>query len=128
MHVQSREMAAVIADRLRRREPTTATDHLVCASLDYIRRHDSAMFATVKMVNLTIMRLMGCSGPNEFGDMDKVLMGIEGVVMKNANLKEIETKYGDAYCSFYRVSPLSKYISRVMLISSDCLKYKTLST
>ena len=128
MHVQSREMTAVIADRLRRREPTTATDHLVCASLDFIRRHDSAMFATVKMVNLTIMRLMGWSGPNEFGDMDKVLLGSDGVVMKNAYLEEIEEKYGDAYCSFYLVSQFLKYVSRVMLISSDCLKYKKLST
>ena len=121
-------MAAVIADRLRRRVPTTATDHLVCASLDFIRRHDSAMFATVKMVNLTIMKLMGWSGPNEFGNMDKVLMGIDGVVMKNANLEEIEEKYGDAYCSFYLVSQFLIYISRIILISSDCLKYKKLST
>ena len=104
MQVQSREMEAVIADRLKRREPTTATDHLVCASLDFIQRHDGAIFATVRMVNLTIMRLMGWSGPNGFGDMEKALRGCDEGFKRNANLDEIEEEYGDAYCSFYRVS------------------------
>jgi len=104
MQVQSREMEAVIADRLKRREPTTATDHLVCASLDFIQRHDGAIFATVKMVNLTIMKLMGWSGPNEFGDMEKKFRGSNEGYKRNANLDEIEEEYGDAFCSFYRLS------------------------
>jgi len=103
---QSREMAAAVAHRLKHREPTTATDHLVCASLDYIKRHDGAIFATVRMVNLTIMRLMGWSGPNAFGEMENMLRGSNEGYKRNANLDEIEEEYGDAYCSFYRVSQL----------------------
>ena len=97
-------MAAVVAHRLKTREPTTATDHLVCASLDFIKRHDAAIFATVRMVNLTIMRLLGWDGPNEFGEMEKLLRGSDEGCEKKTDLKKVEGLYGDAYCSFYRVS------------------------
>jgi hypothetical protein len=116
---QSREMAAVVAHRLKHREPTTATDHLVCASLDFIKRHDAAIFATVRMVNLTIMRLMGWSGPNAFGHMEDMLKGSDEGYKRNANLDEIEEEYGDAYCSFYRVSQLLICDLYMMLTSSD---------
>ena len=100
-------MAAVVAHRLKTREPTTATDHLVCASLAFIKRHDAAIFATVRMVNLTIMRLLGWDGPNEFGEMEKLLRGSDEGCKKKTDLKKVEGLYADAYCSFYRVSQRS---------------------
>jgi hypothetical protein len=117
MHVHSREMTAVIAHRLHHRLPKTATDLLVCTSLDYIKRHDAAIFATVRMVNLTIMRLMGWSGPNEFGDMENILMGTNKEAKFNANLYTVEMECGDAYISFYSVSHSPLYAMRFQLLT-----------
>jgi hypothetical protein len=71
------------------------------------------------MVNLTIMRLMGWSGPNAFGHMENMLKGSDEGYKRNANLDEIEEEYGDAYCSFYRVSQLLICDLYMMLTSSD---------
>jgi hypothetical protein len=117
MHVHSREMAAVIAYRLQHRLPKTATDLLVCTSLDYIKRHDAAIFAAVRMVNLTIMRLMGWSGPNEFGDMENILKGTKEEAKFNANLYTVEMECGDAYISFYSVSHSPLYAKRFQLLT-----------
>jgi len=44
--------------------------------LDFQKRHDIIMFATVFIVNVTLMGLLGMSASDsQYGDMHKVLMG-----------------------------------------------------
>lgn len=103
MQLHSGEMDAVVRKR--------NADKLVLDCIAYIKRHDAALFATMKIVNLTILKLLGVSGPVKSGVMRKALLGPEEEGSKPAfELVDLRDQYEDAYVSFHTVSHASHYM------------------